>query len=226
MPLITVVVVLIVAGVILRLINNYISMRTPLLLTALLVASGILLSACATSYRFIPAKFEQPGNSSVSTESQQNPAAGERSGSDAEKSMRSNSTTPAAEATEGTNYNRNIAQATGSQRSPGRRAVLADRPYRPAARDAGLSAKHESSGPSMSADEIEDKHTTASPAQVQAAPRSSGGVPKWFLVVCCIFLPPLAVALVYGISDKFWIDLLLTLCFWIPGVIYAMIQVL
>lgn len=56
--------------------------------------------------------------------------------------------------------------------------------------------------------------------------RSSGGVPLWFLIVLAIFIPPLAVAIMYGISDKFWISLILTLCFWIPGVIYALIQVL
>ena len=78
----------------------------------------------------------------------------------------------------------------------------------------------------MNAVEIVEKRATASPTQAAPAPRGSAGVPKWFLIVLCIFLPPLAVALVYGISDKFWIDLLLTLCFWLPGVIYALIQVL
>ena len=56
--------------------------------------------------------------------------------------------------------------------------------------------------------------------------RSGGGVPLWFLIVLCIFIPPLAVAIMYGLGDKFWISLILTLLFWIPGVIYALIQVL
>ncbi|MBL0177072.1 MAG: YqaE/Pmp3 family membrane protein [Ignavibacteria bacterium] len=78
----------------------------------------------------------------------------------------------------------------------------------------------------MNASETVDTEATEASAQAAPAPRGSGGVPKWFLIVLCIFLPPLAVALVYGITDKFWIDLLLTLCFWLPGVIYALIQVL
>jgi uncharacterized membrane protein YqaE (UPF0057 family) len=45
--------------------------------------------------------------------------------------------------------------------------------------------------------------------------------------ILAILLPPLAVALHEdGINGKFWISLLLTLCFWIPGVIYALIVVL
>jgi uncharacterized membrane protein YqaE (UPF0057 family) len=40
-------------------------------------------------------------------------------------------------------------------------------------------------------------------------------------------LPPLAVYLHQGvINTKFWISILLTLCFWIPGVIYALLVVL
>jgi uncharacterized membrane protein YqaE (UPF0057 family) len=55
---------------------------------------------------------------------------------------------------------------------------------------------------------------------------SSNGVPKWLIVVCSIVIPPLGVALMYGICDKFWIDLALTFCFWLPGMIYALILVL
>lgn len=47
------------------------------------------------------------------------------------------------------------------------------------------------------------------------------------LAILAILLPPLAVALHEdGINGKFWISLLLTLLFWIPGVIYALIVVL
>jgi uncharacterized membrane protein YqaE (UPF0057 family) len=47
------------------------------------------------------------------------------------------------------------------------------------------------------------------------------------LVILAILLPPLAVALHEGgINGKFWLSLLLTLLFWIPGVIYALIVVL
>lgn len=47
------------------------------------------------------------------------------------------------------------------------------------------------------------------------------------LVILAILLPPLAVYLHEGvINTKFWVDLLLTLLFFIPGVIYALIVVL
>ena len=47
------------------------------------------------------------------------------------------------------------------------------------------------------------------------------------LVILAIILPPLAVYLHQGeINNKFWISLLLTLLFWIPGVIYSLLVVL
>lgn len=47
------------------------------------------------------------------------------------------------------------------------------------------------------------------------------------LVILAIILPPLAVYLHEGvINGKFWLDLLLTLLFFLPGVIYALIVVL
>ncbi|MFC4261481.1 YqaE/Pmp3 family membrane protein [Ferruginibacter yonginensis] len=47
------------------------------------------------------------------------------------------------------------------------------------------------------------------------------------LVILAILLPPLAVYLHEGeINSKFWISLLLTLLFFLPGVIYALIVIL
>ena len=47
------------------------------------------------------------------------------------------------------------------------------------------------------------------------------------LIILAILLPPLAIYLHEGvINSKFWIGLLLTLLFWIPGVIYALVVVL
>lgn len=47
------------------------------------------------------------------------------------------------------------------------------------------------------------------------------------MVIIAILLPPLAVYLHEGvINNKFWLSLLLTLLFWLPGVIYALIVVL
>ena len=47
------------------------------------------------------------------------------------------------------------------------------------------------------------------------------------LVILAIILPPLAVYLFEDeINNKFWISLILTLLFWIPGVIYALVVIL
>lgn len=47
------------------------------------------------------------------------------------------------------------------------------------------------------------------------------------LAILAILLPPLAVYLhEHTINGKFWLSVLLTLLFWLPGVIYALIVVL
>jgi uncharacterized membrane protein YqaE (UPF0057 family) len=46
------------------------------------------------------------------------------------------------------------------------------------------------------------------------------------LIILSILLPPLAVYLHQDeINSKFWISVLLTLLFWLPGVIYALLVV-
>lgn len=46
------------------------------------------------------------------------------------------------------------------------------------------------------------------------------------LIILCILLPPLAVYLKEeDTNSKFWISILLTLLFWLPGVIYALLVV-
>jgi uncharacterized membrane protein YqaE (UPF0057 family) len=47
------------------------------------------------------------------------------------------------------------------------------------------------------------------------------------LVILAILLPPLAVYLYEGeINKRFWISLILTLLFWLPGIIYALVLIL
>jgi len=41
-------------------------------------------------------------------------------------------------------------------------------------------------------------------------------------IIIAIFLPPLAAFLTVGIALHFWINLVLTLCFFVPGVIHAL----
>ena len=40
-------------------------------------------------------------------------------------------------------------------------------------------------------------------------------------IILAIFLPPLAVGLKKGLTGAFWLNLLLTLVGWVPGVIHA-----
>ena len=64
-------------------------------------------------------------------------------------------------------------------------------------------------------------------ADKKAGKLSKAETELWLLIILCILLPPLAVYLHEGeINTKFWISILLTLLFWLPGVIYALIVVL
>ncbi len=49
---------------------------------------------------------------------------------------------------------------------------------------------------------------------------------KILLIIAAILLPPLAVGLKSGIGKTFVINLILTLIFFIPGVIHALLVVL
>lgn len=56
---------------------------------------------------------------------------------------------------------------------------------------------------------------------------SSDGIALLLLVIIALFIPPLAVFLYEGeINSRFWISLILTILFFIPGVIYALILIL
>jgi len=61
----------------------------------------------------------------------------------------------------------------------------------------------------------------------QKKDKDDAGVSTLLLVIIAILLPPLAVALHEGgINSRFWIDLLLTLLFYLPGLVYALIIIL
>ena len=44
-------------------------------------------------------------------------------------------------------------------------------------------------------------------------------------IILAILLPPVAVFLEAGLTTKFWINLLLTLFFFVPGVIHALLVI-
>ena len=45
------------------------------------------------------------------------------------------------------------------------------------------------------------------------------------MMVLAFLIPPLGIGLTYGITNEFWISLILTLLFWIPGAVYSLIMV-
>ena len=45
------------------------------------------------------------------------------------------------------------------------------------------------------------------------------------MMILAIIIPPLGVGLTFGITGEFWLSLLLTLIFWLPGAIYSAIVV-
>lgn len=72
------------------------------------------------------------------------------------------------------------------------------------------------------------KVSEMAPVEIKTVESKSGGdagVALLLLVILAILLPPLAVFLVDGIGTKFWISLILTLLFWLPGMIYALLVV-
>ena len=45
-------------------------------------------------------------------------------------------------------------------------------------------------------------------------------------IIAAILLPPLGVFLEVGLAGAFWLNLLLTLLFWVPGMIHAIYIIL
>jgi len=50
--------------------------------------------------------------------------------------------------------------------------------------------------------------------------------PSAAAVIAAILLPPLGIFLSRGLGYLFWIGTLLTILFWVPGIIFALIVVL
>lgn len=80
--------------------------------------------------------------------------------------------------------------------------------------------------------QAQTESVVASEAPVQAPPVAPIGAPASdtntiLLVILSFLLPPLAVYLVYEeIGTPFLVNLILTILFWIPGVIHALYHVL
>ena len=62
-------------------------------------------------------------------------------------------------------------------------------------------------------------------AEKKAQPGEKKGVGGAILVILAFFVPPLAVFFKVGIGSQFWINLLLTLLLFVPGIIHALIVI-
>ena len=49
------------------------------------------------------------------------------------------------------------------------------------------------------------------------------GKPSIGAIIAAVLLPPLAVYLARGIGPTFWIGVLLTIFWWVPGVVFALV---
>jgi uncharacterized membrane protein YqaE (UPF0057 family) len=52
------------------------------------------------------------------------------------------------------------------------------------------------------------------------------GQPSVVAVIAAILLPPLGIFLARGLGPEFWIGTLLTILFWVPGILFALAVVL
>ncbi|NNC87147.1 MAG: YqaE/Pmp3 family membrane protein [Akkermansiaceae bacterium] len=52
------------------------------------------------------------------------------------------------------------------------------------------------------------------------------GVKDIVRIILAVLLPPLGVALQVGLTFHFWLNLVLTLFFWVPGMIHAFYVIL
>lgn len=60
----------------------------------------------------------------------------------------------------------------------------------------------------------------------EAAPQAEQGIIMQILLLLLAFvLPPLAVLFKVGLRGHFWLNILLTLLFWVPGVIHAILVI-
>lgn len=50
--------------------------------------------------------------------------------------------------------------------------------------------------------------------------------PSVAAVIAAILLPPLGIFLVRGLGSEFWLGTVLTILFWIPGILFALTIVL
>ncbi|RAU83482.1 YqaE/Pmp3 family membrane protein [Pontibacter arcticus] len=61
--------------------------------------------------------------------------------------------------------------------------------------------------------------------EMKEALRQSGSATNVVEIILAILLPPLAVFLHDGIGTSFWINIILTLLFFLPGIIHALLVV-
>ncbi len=91
-------------------------------------------------------------------------------------------------------------------------------------KDAKKAAKKE--WKSLSKDERKSRKTEVK-AAIKQAKEADGNTNLLLLVILAILIPPVAMLLYEGgITNRFWISLLLTILFYLPGLIYTLVVIL
>ncbi len=104
--------------------------------------------------------------------------------------------------------------------------VTAPAPAAPATDENALASSATESWKSLSRAERRDRIRAAKDAISDWKKSADSDINKLLLVIITILLPPVGVLLYEGrLNSKFWISLLLTLLFYIPGLIYSLIVI-
>jgi uncharacterized membrane protein YqaE (UPF0057 family) len=91
-------------------------------------------------------------------------------------------------------------------------------------------SRHLSVAPQTNIEKSTSNHlppTDPAEIKIKKSDRSQGAAdpnfPGWAYILIALFIPPLAVALKYGVHKAFWLCLIFTLLGFVPGMVYALI---
>ncbi len=113
--------------------------------------------------------------------------------------------------------------------------------YAAAAAAAKMASSHEETQAEMAANEAKDNWDNMSRKEkrierkrikneikqaIKEHKAQGAATDTLLLVIIAILLPPLAMALYDGLTNRFWLSLLLTLLFYLPGLIYTLVIIL
>ncbi len=88
-----------------------------------------------------------------------------------------------------------------------------------------LSTKEEKKALKKESKKVKKKLNKELKKNIKALKQQDADADYVVMMILAIIIPPLGVGLTYGITGEFWLSLLLTIIFWLPGAIYSAIVV-